>query len=447
MVTVVRHPNGILWHRDHVRHRWLVGLVAACVACTGEAKISSDDEPPSNVGAPDMAVDGAADNNAAHAANPADSDIPNRPDAPTVDVDDSCEDADGDGAYVSCNDFTGIPGPDCDDADADNWNSCASCVDADADGAFAGCDAFTTRAGPDCDDANPNASSTCDTCVDADADGWVGLCDSYDGVEGPDCNDADADNWMSCATCADGDSDGYWYDCDAYSALAGPDCDDGNGAINPGADEIEDNGADDDCNPATPDVTCEYVPNPATNPEPGNLAGITAEHNRWRERVGVPPLTWNPTLAASAEAYAQTCVWMHDPDRSPDAGFGYVGENLYASSQMPSNALVLDAVLQWANERFDYGYGLPIGSTGGAVVGHYTQLVWDDSEEVGCGFAYCPSIADLNFSGTIVACRYGPGGNYTGQTPYGFVSDPCVDLDNDDVLQGSDPDDTDRSVP
>ena len=43
----------------------------------------------------------------------------------------------------------------------------------------------------------------------------------------------------------DADGDGY--------ALEVDDCDDTNPAVNPGATEVPYNGADDDCNPATPD--------------------------------------------------------------------------------------------------------------------------------------------------------------------------------------------------
>ena len=39
-------------------------------------------------------------------------------------------------------------GTDCNDADVDNWASCATCVDSDADLFFVGCDAYGTRSGP-----------------------------------------------------------------------------------------------------------------------------------------------------------------------------------------------------------------------------------------------------------------------------------------------------------
>lgn len=64
-----------------------------------------------------------------------------------------CVDEDEDGRGVDC-----AAGVDCDDADPNNWSSCATCVDEDADRAFAGCDTYTDLAGPDCDDEDPAIS-------------------------------------------------------------------------------------------------------------------------------------------------------------------------------------------------------------------------------------------------------------------------------------------------
>lgn len=50
----------------------------------------------------------------------------------------------------------------------------------------------------------------------------------------------------------DADGDGYYYP-DAYGQHTLPDCNDNDPAVNPGATEIQGNGIDDDCNPATSD--------------------------------------------------------------------------------------------------------------------------------------------------------------------------------------------------
>ncbi len=63
---------------------------------------------------------------------------------------------------------------DCDDHDADNWDSCSSCVDVDGDGYFTGCDRYKTRL-PDCDDTDVLVSHTPESFdsigTDADCDG------------------------------------------------------------------------------------------------------------------------------------------------------------------------------------------------------------------------------------------------------------------------------------
>ena len=48
---------------------------------------------------------------------------------------------------------------------------------------------------------------------------------------------------------------------------------------------------------------------------------------------------------------------------------------------------------------------------GKPVIGHYTQMVWKKTNEVGC------ATADSNTLSLLV-CRYSPGGNLYGETPY-----------------------------
>ena len=68
---------------------------------------------------------------------------------------------------------------DCDDADENNWVSCASCVDGEGDSAWTGCDAYVTLVGPDCDDTdsdrNPGAVESCNA-IDDNCNGLVDEC-------------------------------------------------------------------------------------------------------------------------------------------------------------------------------------------------------------------------------------------------------------------------------
>jgi uncharacterized protein YkwD len=153
-----------------------------------------------------------------------------------------------------------------------------------------------------------------------------------------------------------------------------------------------------------------------SNGEPPEVAGITAAHNAVRAGVGVGPLTWSPALAATATGWAVRCVDQaapiglldHNPDRSAGHPY-YVGENIYASS---GTASADAAVAAWAGEAVSYDYASNTCAAG-QVCGHYTQVVWAKTREVGCARHDCPG---LTFHSTIV-CDYGPGGN-DGSRPY-----------------------------
>jgi len=48
---------------------------------------------------------------------------------------------------------------------------------------------------------------------------------------------------------------------------------------------------------------------------------------------------------------------------------------------------------------------------GGHVVGHYTQMIWKNTSQIGC------ALARTN-SWDILVCRYSPKGNMIGEKPY-----------------------------
>lgn len=153
----------------------------------------------------------------------------------------------------------------------------------------------------------------------------------------------------------------------------------------------------------------------APDPEPPGLEGITARHNELRASVGVGPMVWDPDLAATAQAWAEACVDAEAPaglidhnDGRSDGHPWYVGENIFGSSGPTAPA---DAVTLWFSEMADYDYDSNTCAPG-AVCGHYTQVVWATSTNLGCGVHMCP----LTYGYTVV-CNYGPGGNDGGR-PY-----------------------------
>ncbi len=157
---------------------------------------------------------------------------------------------------------------------------------------------------------------------------------------------------------------------------------------------------------------------PAAAQEPPELAGITMLHNQARAQVQtatpLPALVWSPALAATAAAWVAQCVNVdgfpplidHNDGRSTGHPY-YVGENIFGSS---GTATAAGAVNSWMAEKASYNYA---NNTCAGVCGHYTQVVWRTTLELGCARGSCPGV---QYPSTIV-CNYGPGGN-DGSRPY-----------------------------
>lgn len=160
------------------------------------------------------------------------------------------------------------------------------------------------------------------------------------------------------------------------------------------------------------------------------VSDVTAAHNAVRARVGVPNLRWNVQLEKLANDYVHTlvdggCYISHSSTgyRWSEAGFQYVGENLYKVINMaPTGVDVVDA---WYAEIDDYTYG-PVGSScvkercAGRTsppcsMGHFTQVMWQSSTDFGCARQKCAGQSQETY---IVVCHYGEGGNIVGEIPF-----------------------------
>lgn len=125
-------------------------------------------------------------------------------------------------------------------------------------------------------------------------------------------------------------------------------------------------------------------------------------HNRNRTVHGSKPLVYNHEIAVNATQYAQ---WLYQNDEfkhSDNADRPGQGENLYWGTYGDVNSTAR-ASKAWYDEVKDYNYQNPGQSTG--VVGHFTAMVWNASDSMGCGVA-----GDTN-AGYYVVCRYAPAGN------------------------------------
>jgi len=137
---------------------------------------------------------------------------------------------------------------------------------------------------------------------------------------------------------------------------------------------------------------------------------VLAAHNEARADMGVPPLAWNDKLAADAAAWAQR-LSGHATLRH--SGVSDQGENLWLGTRDYFDAATM--VSHWVEEKAHYHAGrFPDNSSTGnwADVGHYTQIVWRTTREVGCARV---GDAELDY----LVCRYSPPGNWLGEDPIG----------------------------
>jgi pathogenesis-related protein 1 len=142
-------------------------------------------------------------------------------------------------------------------------------------------------------------------------------------------------------------------------------------------------------------------------PEPdGALApDMLAVHNAIRERMDEPPLRWSDRLADYAQDWANHLLREGQFHHRSHPLFG---ENLFQiNGPRATPAEVVDI---WASEARYYSYRT--NTCRGGMCGHYTQLVWSDTREVGCAVAR-DSISE------VWVCNYDPPGNWVGERPYG----------------------------
>jgi len=139
---------------------------------------------------------------------------------------------------------------------------------------------------------------------------------------------------------------------------------------------------------------------------------ILDAHNRERLALGLRPLIWNSALAESAQQWADYLASTGRFEHAPENGPYAEGENLWAGTK---GYYTVDAMVNaWTREKRYFKQGVfPRNSTTGNVedVGHYTQMVWRATSQVGCAEA---SSAQED----ILVCRYSEAGNYIGERPF-----------------------------
>ena len=134
-------------------------------------------------------------------------------------------------------------------------------------------------------------------------------------------------------------------------------------------------------------------------------------HNKARADVGVGPVTWSKKLALYAQEWANhlattNCKLQHRPNSGKWRREH--GENLFMGTI--GHYGVADAVKSWESER-RYYRGQTLTASNFYESGHYTQVVWKNTKQIGCAKAEC-------HGNVIIVCNYDPPGNILGQRPY-----------------------------
>lgn len=161
---------------------------------------------------------------------------------------------------------------------------------------------------------------------------------------------------------------------------------------------------------------CANVDSPLTNTEIDDIIRI---HNETRQAVGTGTLKWNCALADFAQKWANKDTFEHSPekDRQGIIAGSFAGENLSNDSETNQNMQKL--IQGWIDEKQHLASDAKTCAAG-KVCGHYTQMVWRATTEVGCGVFRKSNSLGVEFKGqaSYFVCIYNPGGNTDGISAY-----------------------------
>ncbi|KAF3919985.1 Helothermine [Arthrobotrys entomopaga] len=129
---------------------------------------------------------------------------------------------------------------------------------------------------------------------------------------------------------------------------------------------------------------------------------ILKMHNEARALHGAGPLTWSSELANFGMKHTPDCEYKHTS--RPDLDAAVFGENIHCINK--AFDMVEKAKTGWYDEelaKYDFskqGFSM--------ATGHFTQIVWKATTEVGCSVKKC---GDWSF----LKCNYKTPGNYPGE--------------------------------
>ena len=150
---------------------------------------------------------------------------------------------------------------------------------------------------------------------------------------------------------------------------------------------------------------------------------IVDTHNTYRSdpAVKAPNLVWDSTLAKGAQDWADSLAANHQFQHSPPSSRQGLGENI-ASATTGTKTAAQMADMWGTQEKPNFKPGIfpnvtlyPGSTDPNKQVGHYTQVIWGATTNVGCGIATDTNIDPKTGKTTdYLVCRYSPQGNVSG---------------------------------
>jgi uncharacterized protein YkwD len=131
------------------------------------------------------------------------------------------------------------------------------------------------------------------------------------------------------------------------------------------------------------------------------LKAALKAHNEYRKKHHAPPLELSDDLCKVAQAWADK-IAANDKMEHSENGYG---ENIHWSSANVTDGKA--PVEHWYSEVKDYKFAGDLDYQRGT--GHFTQVVWKDTKELGIAKATGKS------GGTYVVANYNPSGNFVGK--------------------------------
>ena len=158
-------------------------------------------------------------------------------------------------------------------------------------------------------------------------------------------------------------------------------------------------------------VSCKNLRDLATFDFDTFYSDLITKHNTLRAKHNSAALTKLDDIATLAKTTLDGCIKAGNLVHSGNTYKNqWLGQNLYVcGGTVPTADGVLDSWYTKEEKNYDYDKG---ASKNGGTIGHFTQVVWKGSKQIGC------AVAQGTWSGFknsyFVCCNYFPGGNMVG---------------------------------